>query len=255
VAAIGDTLVCTMVDDSATFARAGPPAQVILDDPSGVGIANLCGTLQESGQMVAIGDQYLLSLPGGAGLIASVRAQGAEKAVLLRSFAAQMSLAWPNHPKLRCVGWMLPAYWVVGETWQGDYSLAQDAGVDDHTVAKYFESALRAGLPWANGGVSQEEQPCWADVRRECMLRLLAEGHAASAPALFSKVDQHAATLGEDLERNKFVFFAQAVIMQRLSERGECADLVRPELDFEEVTIGISKDELPLIITDVLKHL
>ena len=255
VTANGNTLVCEMNGDSAIFARTGQPAQVRLDDPSGAGIANLCGTLGVSGQMVAIGDQYLLSLHGGAGLIARAAAQGAAKAAQLRSFAAQMSLAWPNRQKLRCVGWTLLAYWVVGETWHGYYSLGQDAGVTNHTAARYFEPALQAGLPWANGVVSQEEQPPWADVRRDCMLRLLAEGHAASAPALFSKVDQHAATLAKDLERNKFVFVAQAVIMQRLSERGERAELVRPELAFEGVTIGISKDELPLIIADVWKHL
>jgi hypothetical protein len=81
--------------------------------------------------------------------------------------------------------------------------------------------------------VSQEEQPTWANVRRNCMLGLLRAGCAAEAPALFEKVDRYAATIPGDVARERFVFVAQAVIMQRLRGDVVSRDQVRAELVIE----------------------
>jgi hypothetical protein len=72
------------------------------------------------------------------------------------------------------------------------------------------------------------------------MLRLLSDGHAAGAPALFWKVDEHTATIADIRERDQFVFVAQAIIMQRLrgddgDDGGDGRDLVRAELEAEGV--------------------
>jgi hypothetical protein len=259
VSAIGNSVVCTIVGAVATFARTGPPMQVMLNHPSGFGVANMSGVQPGSGPRFKVaGDAYLLNAPGGWRLAEKVAAgRGMMAASDLRSRAVQFGLAWPKAPTLRRVAWTLFLYWAAGEMFQSALEFSFPAGVQHNSATRYFERALAVGLPRAPGVESRMIQPPWAEVRRQCVQTLLRAGCFAGWPEMIEVVDEHSAKIEDETERERFVYVAQAILMQRLRERGdgEGRDSVRAELRAEEVDIGINNRELCRIITDVQRQL
>jgi hypothetical protein len=201
MSAFGHSGVCTMVVDVATFARTGPPVQVMLNHPSGFGVANMCGVRpqsgSDSGSFMVAGDGYLLNAAGGWRLAAMVTAgRGRVPASDLRALAVPFGLAWSTSPMLRLAAWTLFLYWAADETWQSVFQFSIDAGVDHGTAARYFERAIAVGLPRATGVESRMVKPPRAGVRQQCVLTLLeARRFAAGWSEMIEVVDEHSDTI------------------------------------------------------------
>jgi hypothetical protein len=85
------------------------------------------------------------------------------------------------------------------------------------------------------------------------VLTLLREGNFAGWPARIEVVDECAAGIEDEADRECYIYVAQAVLMQRLREGGggENRTLVRTELEAEGVEIGISDGAISRIIAEV----
>ena len=251
----GKTLKYKLKHDRATFTQTGPAARVKLDDPDGVGIANLSGARRWSAESREIGPTYLLNLPGIPLLAARIDAQeGLLQTVQFRSYAVQFGKALLNRAPFRFICWALFAGWAANEEWVSMNHLASVAGVDPHTVERLLPRALALGLPLMEG-LTFEDAFAWSAARCVCLLPLLEAGCFAEWPTRIEKVDEFSRTIRAGAPREEFMFVAQAVLSLRMRRMGESPVPVRALIAEGGHQIGLRNERLAEVIKRVREAL
>ena len=202
--------------------------EVVLDDPSGSVFAVFGGSVSafRRENAIAIGDLFLLNVPGAPVWKRDAAAMGQACAVALRSFVRQVSsTTLPLAMQKVVIG--LLALGLLRQPYPGDGALARQVGVSRKTASKYVTEALVLGIPPVPG-VSLRQCSRGAASRSAHVQRLLDEGRFAGWPAVAGRLDRfaggrvrfRASRFADAADRDAFVEVTQAVVTLRLLDSG-----------------------------------